>query len=211
MHAGIPTFRPEVRDVFSLGALEAAKVPDFAEKLGGRITSAILAEVIEKGFGFVLRDTFIEEGHGAKARAFFARNFVITDPNAPGGRRFYQGRFLIRTRKPGDELNVWFGFCQDPDAIYRADGDGDALNSLAIVSAKALSEEEADEIQRDPAQVDLVIRFRDLESIAGLVGREKVDVVGLLLENAVQLTGHAGHLFKLGAIAKSVELFLAEE
>ena len=29
-------------------------------------------------------------------------------------------------------------------------------------------------------------------------------------ENAVQLTGHAGHLFKLGAIAKGIELFLKE-
>jgi hypothetical protein len=159
------------------------------------------------GFGFVLRDTFIEAGHGKKARAFFEKNFVINDPNAPGGKRFYQGRFLIRTRKPGDELNVWFGFCQDPGEVYR---DGGALNSLALVNAKAVSEKEAAAMERDPAKVDLVIRFRDMESIAGLLGREQVDVVGLLLENVVQLTGHVGHLFKLGAIAKGVEFFLAD-
>ena len=118
MHAGFPTLGPELCEVISRGARDVSKLPEFAEALGGQITSVILAEAIKIGFGVVLLDTFILKDHGKKSREFFEKNFVITDPNAPGGERFYQGRFLIRTRKPGDELNVWFGFCQDPEEVY---------------------------------------------------------------------------------------------
>jgi len=53
--------------------------------------------------------------------------------------------------------------------------------------------------------VDLIIRFKDIKSILGLIERPDVDPVQLLLENQVQLTGNFGHMFKFGAIGKSAQ------
>ena len=79
------------------------------------------------------------------------------------------------------------------------------VNPLAVVSTKTLTEEKADKIEKNPDKVDLVIRFKDVESIMQLLKRPDADMVGLLLENLVQLTGNVGHLFKIGAIAANVE------
>jgi hypothetical protein len=76
------------------------------------------------------------------------------------------------------------------------------------VTSEVLNEKEADRLEQDLSGVDLVIRFRDVPSIVGLLGRKEVDIVGLLLENVVQLTGNTGHLFKLGAIGADIELAL---
>lgn len=140
--------------------------------------------------------------------AFFEDNFVIIDPNAPSGRRYYQGKFLIRTSRRDDDMNVLLKFCPKPEQLYMETPFGKSLNSLAVVSTEVLNEAAADRIEQDASQVDLVIRFKDVESILGLLGRQGVDIVGLLLENLVQLTGHVGHLFKLGAIATDIQLSL---
>ncbi|MDH5258081.1 MAG: hypothetical protein OEX07_08725, partial [Gammaproteobacteria bacterium] len=160
------------------------------------------------GFGFVMRDSLIDESQSKKAKAFFEDNFVFTDPNAPGGQRYYQGKFLIRTRKADDDLNVYLKFCDNPDNLFVNTPFGNCLNPLAVVTSEALSEEEADDIEKDPNKVDLVIRFKDMSEILKLAGRPDADMVGLLLENIVQLTGNVGHLFKLGALAKEIELAL---
>jgi hypothetical protein len=68
-----------------------------------------------------------------------------------------------------------------------------------------LKENQADRIEKDQDQVDLVIRFKDVKSIKGLLKQPDVDMVDLLLNNVVQLTGNIGHLFKLGAIAQNVK------
>lgn len=175
---------------------------------GGRILAEGIAVILKLGFGFLLRDGLLDPEQTEKARAFFEENFVMRDPNAPDGIRYYQGKFLIRTRKAADNMNVWLGFCPDPKALFRQDEDGPRLNPQAIVVTKTLTEEQAERMEKDPDQVDLVIRFKDVESILGLVGRPDADIVGLLLENQVQLTGNFGHLFKFGAIGKNVELAL---
>lgn len=105
-------------------------------------------------------------------------------------------------------MNVLLEFCPDPGQLYVETPFGRALNPLAVATARVMAESEADRIEKDPAQIDLVIRFRDVESILGLLRRPDADIVGLLLENLVQLTGHVGHLFKLGAIGTDIQLSL---
>jgi negative regulator of genetic competence, sporulation and motility len=73
------------------------------------------------------------------------------------------------------------------------------------VQTKVLSEQEAEELEHEPDKVDLVIRFKDVESILGLIGGANVDIVGMLLDNVVQLKGNVGHLFKLGAIGANIQ------
>ena len=65
-----------------------------------------------------------------------------------------------------------------------------------------------DLLEQDPDQVDLVIRFRDAKAILDLAQRPDADVVQLLLENLVQITGNFGHMFKFGAIGKNVQRLL---
>ena len=73
-----------------------------------------------------------------------------------------------------------------------------------------MSESKADQIEQDPDQVDLVIRFKDAKAIIGLAERPDADVVQLLLENLVQITGNFGHMFKFGAIGKNVQALLMD-
>jgi hypothetical protein len=180
------------------------------ESAGGTVIASGIAVLLKLGFGFIMRNSLVDAAQAKKARTFFEENFVITDPYAPNGRRFYQGKFLIRTQKPGDDMNVWLRFCNKPNELFIKTPFGDALNPLAVVDSKVLKEEKANQIAKNPDQVDLVISFRDLNAMLGLVGRANVDIVGLLLENVVLLQGNVGHLFKLGAIAKDIELSLEE-
>jgi hypothetical protein len=207
MHAGFPCFTQDIQQVMRLGRREA-NMPELVEHVGGTLLASGMAVLLKLGFGYVMRNSLLDAAQAKKAMAFFDENFVITDPTAAGGERYYQGQFLIRTRKDRDDMNVWLRFCPDPDVMMIETPFGKALNSLAVVSTDVLDEREADAIERDPDKVDLVIRFKDIDSIVGLIGRENVDIVGLLLENLVQLTGNVGHLFKLGAIAKNIELEL---
>ena len=52
---------------------------------------------------------------------------------------------------------------------------------------------------------DLIIRFKDVKAILGLIEKPDADVVQLLLENQVQLSGNFGHMFKFGAIGESAQ------
>ncbi|MFY9270350.1 MAG: hypothetical protein WAO55_11460 [Candidatus Manganitrophaceae bacterium] len=204
MHAAFPCFTPSLHRVMRVGS-DAGGMPRWAEAAGGTVLANGIAALLKFGFGYVMRDCLVSEAGSKKGMAFFNENFVFTDPQAPGGRRYYQGQFLIRTRRAGDEMNVWLRFCPKPEALFKQSFFGRILDPLAVVVAEALDESEAERIEKDPSRVDLVIRFKDVASIIGLVGRPSVDIVGLLLENTVQLTGNVGHLFKLGALAKNVE------
>ncbi len=211
MHAGFPCLSPNLQKTLQLSAqaaIQAGELPAALDKTQGRLLAGGMAVALRLGFGYLLRDCHLDAAQSAKANAFFEENFVIVDPLAPGGKRYYQGRFLIRTSRRGDDMNVLLRFCPNPEALYLKTPFGQALNSLALVDTQVLDENQADRIENDPSRVDLVVRFKDVQSIIGLLGRGGVDIVGLLLENLVQLTGHVGHLFKLGAIATDIQLSL---
>ena len=207
MHAGFPCFTQDLQGILKLGA-DNAELPEHFESLGGRMLAGGMAVLLKLGFGYVMRDSLIDAERSQKALRFFNDNFVFSDPDSATGESYYQGKFLIRTRKPGDDMNVYLKFCDDPSNLFINSVFGRCLNPLAVVSTEVLDEAEAERIATDPDRVDLVIRFKDINSIIGLIGREDVDIVGLLLENVVQLTGNVGHLFKLGAIAKDTEIEL---
>jgi len=207
MHAGFPCFTHDIQKVIHLGST-SSEIPEALESLGGTVLSNGIALVLKLGFGYVMRDSLIDKARSEESIKFFEDNFVFTDPNAPGGQRYYQGKFLIRTRKEDDNLNVYLKFCEDPDSLFIDTPFGKCLNPLAVVTSEALTEQDAEKIENDPDKVDLVIRFKDMSEILKLVGRPDADMVGLLLENIVQLSGNVGHLFKLGAIAKETELAL---
>ncbi len=164
-----------------------------------------MALLLKLGFGYLLRDGLLDAEQSRKAQAFFRENFVFIDPTAPTGECYYQGRFLIRTRKAQDNMNVVLRFCPQPEALFVDTPWGRSLNPLAVTQTEVVDEEEADLLEQEGDNIDLVIRFKNIDAIINLIGRERVDMVGLLLENVVQLTGNVGHLFKLGALAKNIE------
>ena len=207
MHAAFPRFPQEILHVMRLGT-DAAGMPQLVNAAGGTLLAGGMAVLLKAGFGYVMRDSLLGEAQSRKATAFFKENFVFIDPCAVGGQRYYQGKFLIRTRHPGDDMNVYLRFCPEPDKLFRNTPFGRVMDPLAVIATDVLSETEAERIEKDPERVDLVIRFKDVNSIVSLIGRPNIDIVGLLLENIVQLTGNVGHLFKLGALAKNIELAL---
>ena len=207
MHAGFPCFSKEIQQVMRLGVGDS-EVPELVDVVAGPVLAAGMAVLFKLGFGYIMRDCLLDKEQSEKAMAFFDENFIFRDPNAPNGQRYYQGKFLLRTRKPGDNMNVWLRFCPAPEQLFTDTPFGKTINSLNVVKTEVVDEEQAARLERDPDKVDLVISFKDIDSIVGMVGREDIDIVGLLLENVVQLTGNVGHLFKLGAIAKNIELEL---
>ena len=207
MHAGFPCFSQDIQQVMRLGASES-EVPELVDTLGGPVLAGGMALLLKLGFGYIMRDCLLDKERSEKAMAFFNENFIFRDPNAPNGQRYYQGKFLLRTRKAGDNMNVWLRFCPEPDELFVDTPFGRTINSLHVVDTEVVDEGKANALEKNPDKVDLVIRFKDIDSILGLIGRDNVDIVGLLLENVVQLTGNVGHLFKLGAIAKNIELEL---
>lgn len=199
MHAAFPRFTNEIDQVMKHG-FNISKASVLPDRVGGKLLAESMAILLELVFGLlVLKDL------PDRSRQFFDENFVIVDPDTDGKKRYYQGKFLIRTRKPEDDMNVLLEFCPDPDKLFVGSPSGGWVNPLAVVSTKTLTEKRADEIEKDPDKVDLVIRFKDVESIMGLFKRPDADMVGLLLDNLVQLTGNVGHLFKLGAIAANIK------
>jgi hypothetical protein len=199
MHAAFPRFTNEIDHVMK-HCFNTSKASMILDRVGGKLVAKGMAFLLELVFGLlVLKDL------PDKSQKFFDENFVIVDPEIDGGKRYYQGKFLIRTRKPDDDMNVLLKFCPDPDELFIGNPSKGVLNPLAVVSTKTLSEEKADKIEKNPDKVDLVIRFKDVESIMQLLKRPDADMVGLLLENLVQLTGNVGHLFKIGAVAANVE------
>lgn len=206
MHAGFPQVAPGVFRTLHSGMQSDIYLKGILAQTGGHLVAEGLALALHLGFGVILRNGLLDEAQSRRAAAFFADNFEITDPLVPGGKRYYQGRFLIRTRRAGDDMNVLLEFCPDPDKLYLNMPWGQCLDPLAVVRTRAMNESEAENLTR---KVDLVISFKDAETILGLIGQPNVDIVGLLLKNLVQLTGNVGHLFKLGAIGADVQRMLS--
>jgi len=207
MHAGFASFTKHLQHTLHLGTANS-NLPEITEKLGGPIVAQGIAAIFQLGFVYIMRDAILDAAHAQKAMRFFNDNFVISDPSTNDGQRYYQGKFLLRTKKAGDNLNVHVEFCKHPEDIFFDSPFGKNINPLKIITTSVIDEKTADRLESDPSKVDLVIRFKDLASIINLAGKEDVDIVGLLLENVVQLTGNVGHLFKLGAIATDIELSL---
>lgn len=212
MHATIPALPGGIHYILKsgiqLGEADGA-LSGLLNRMEGTMLAAGMAVMIKLGFGFLINPG-LTESQAKKAQHFFENNFVIKDPNVPGGIRYYQGKILIRTRKPQDDMNVLIKFCPDPEALYIQTLLGRQLNPAAIVTTEALSETEADRIERDPNEVDLVIRFKDTRAILGLAERPNVDVAQLLIENLVQITGNFGHMFKFGAIGMNVQMAMKD-
>jgi hypothetical protein len=212
MHATIPALPDGIHYILKSGIQlgEAdGSLAGLLNRMEGTMLAAGMAVMIKLGFGFLISPG-LSESKARKAQHFFDDNFVIKDPNVPSGVRYYQGKILIRTRKPQDDMNVLIKFCPDPQALFIETPFGKQLNPVAIVTTEALSEAEADRIERDPDEVDLIIRFKDTQAILGLAGRPNADVAQLLIENLVQITGNFGHMFKFGSIGKNVQAAVKE-
>ncbi len=215
MHGGYPCLTQNFNTVMTLGARQG-RVDGLLERAGAKLLAHGLAVALNVGFGFVMRGSLLSRQRGRRAEEFFRENFEFIDPEAPGGHRYYQGKILIRTDKPEDDMNVLLKFCPDPDAIFTGGALGavkkallgTALDGTAVIATEVLTEEEADRRVRDPEQVDLVISFKDVKTIVGLVGRADLDIGTLLLENVVRMKGNIGHLFKFGAIGVNIQMAL---
>ncbi len=205
MHAGFPQSTSNLIHVLRIGADADDALRPLLSREGGEFLAESMALLLKLGFGFVMRDSLLDQQQAAQARAFLEENFVIIDPKAPGGKRYYQGKFLIRTRRAGDDMNVYFCFCTHPERLLKQMPWGETINSLEVLQTTVLTEQEAEKLEHEPDKVDLVIRFKDVEAILGLIGGANVDIVGMLLDNVVQLQGNVGHLFKLGAIGANIQ------
>ncbi len=183
--------------------------------LEGKIVAKVMAMLIEHGFqAFSTLDSLV------KRNSFLEENFIIKDDN--GNDALYRGRFLIRTQQPDDQMNVWFGFLQskwlfDPfirflKRIRNITGDRidiySFLLSTKLVSTKTLSEKKADKYENDSDSVDLVLRFKDIPTIYGLLQSQNLDIVDLMFKNLLQIYGNQNHLYKLGSITKNLQLAL---
>lgn len=207
MHATIPSLPHGIHYLMQAGirAGEAnGELQGLLDRAGGRLLAEGMGILIQLGFGFLLFEGLSDE-QSAKAKAFFEENFVIKDPNAQGGIRYYQGKILIRTKKPEDDMNLLIRFCPEPGELFIDTPLGKRLNPKAVIVSEVLSEEAAERIATDPDKVDLIIRFKDVKSILGLLQRPDADAAQLLLENLVQITGNFGHMFKFGAIGKNAQ------
>lgn len=202
MHPSIPTVSPQIARVLGRGA-------DAAHLAGGTALAHGMATAVRLGFGLLMLESLVSREEADAATAFVRDNFEILDPVDPEKKSYYQGRFLLRTRRPDDGVNVLLEFCPQPERIFRKTAFGRVVDPRAVVRTKVLSEGEADRLVAEPTAVDLVILFEDAESIVGLAERPDLDVTSLLLDNVVQIVGNIGHLFKLGAIAQSIERGLA--
>ena len=212
MHATLPALPQGIHQILRNGFQVGEASGNLASLLSraeGKLLANGMAILIKLGFGFLISEG-LSETKAKQAQDFFQDNFVIKDPLVTGGIRYYQGKILIRTRKPEDDMNVLIRFCPNTDALYIDTPLGKRFNPGAIVETKVLSEEEADQIEQNPDKVDLVIRFKDAKSILDLAERPDADVVQLLLQNLVQITGNFGHMFKFGAIGKNVQKILME-
>jgi hypothetical protein len=193
----------------------ARKESNFFTVLEGKLVANVMALLIEHGFqAFATIDAVI------KKDSFFEENFVILDDD--GKEALYQGKFLIRTRQPGDQMNVWFGFLQGSRLLAplsnfakelrdKTDDRIDLysiLKSTNLVSTKTLSEAEADQYENAPDRVDLVLRFKDIPSLYGLLQSQNLDMVDLMFKNLLQIYGNQNHMYKLGAITKNLQLAL---
>ena len=139
--------RPEQQEI-------AKKETNFFTVLEGKLVANVMAMLIEHGFqAFATLDALV------KRNSFFEENFIVIDDD--GREALYQGKFLIRTRQPDDQMNVWFAFLQTNgflEPLRRLlkgirDKTEDRidfysiLQSTDLVSTKTLNEKEADEYE----------------------------------------------------------------
>jgi hypothetical protein len=216
MYTGFYQLRTDFITVLQCGPEqqeEAKKETNFFTALEGNLVANVMAMLIEHGFqAYATIDSL------AKKNSFFEDNFIILDDR--GEEALYQGKFLIRTRQPDDQMNVWFGFLQGNGALEplknllkgisdKTDGQIDfysILQSTDLVSTKTLSEKEADKYENDPERVDLVLRFKDIPTIYSLLQSQDLDMVDLMFKNLLQIYGNQNHMYKLGAITRDLTL-----
>lgn len=211
MHAAFPQINNQILSVIRNGAREA-KIDKYIDKIAGTALANAMATAIKIGFSFTMItsiwktiwNTLSMDRLYRKNRDFFKENFEIIEPNA--SRTYYQGKILFRTDKKGDNMNVLLKFCPDPAKIYKNTIFGKVPDPNAIVSTSVLEEKEADSIENDPGKVDVVILFKDIQAIIGLINKPDIDLVNLLLDNLMHIKGNVGHLFKFGSIATNIKL-----
>ncbi|MDX8405949.1 MAG: hypothetical protein R8K50_07350 [Mariprofundus sp.] len=212
MHATIPAMPAGIHHILKSGIRQgetSGNLKGLLNRTEGILLASGMATAIRLGFGY-LTCRGPDKDRAAKAEQFFKEQFIMTDPNVKGGKRYYQGQLLIRTKKPDDDMNVWIRFCPDPTMLFEQTLIGPHFNPDAVVATQVVSEAEAEQIEHDPNRCDLVIRFRDSKAILGLIERPDADVVQLLLENLVQITGNFGHMFKFGAIGNRARVMLTD-
>jgi len=142
MHATIPVLPHGIHLLLTSGfQLSEAdnKLTDLMNLAEGKLLANGMAMLIEMSFGFLTSEG-LTDSKAKKAQQFFEENFVIKDPNAEGGKRYYQGKILIRTRRPKDNMNVIIKFCSKPDEIYHHTPIGPRLNPSAIIDTQVLTE-----------------------------------------------------------------------
>ncbi len=213
MHAAFPQINSEIMSVIFEG-FRKAKLDKRLDRLAGTALANGMALALRLAFSFTMVTSFgksvinvISFGNLYKKDDDFLRdNFEIIDPVVEGGKRYYQGKILFSTDKKGDDMNVLLKFCPEPEKLYRNTIFGRFPNPGAIVSTSVLKEDEAESIMSDPDKVDVVILFKDINSILGLIGKPNVDLVDLLLGNLMHVKGNVGHLFKFGSIATNIKL-----
>ena len=218
MYTGFYQFRTDFIKILQGGKDQqelAGRETKFFTALEGKVVAKAMALLIEHGFqAFSTLDALV------KRNSFFEENFIILDDK--GQHALYQGKFLIRTQEPHDQMNVWFGFLQgnrlfEPfNKLFKSIREKtkdridfySILQSTDLVSTKVISEKEADKYESDPNQVDLVFRFKDIPSIYGLLQSKDLNMVELLFKNLLQICGNQNHMYKLGAISKNLQLAL---
>lgn len=211
MHAAFPQINNEILGVMCEGA-RRAKIDKYIDKIEGTALANAMAGAIKIGFSFIMITSLWKTIWNTlsmgklyrKNRDFLRENFEMIGPNAV--RSYYQGKILFRTDKKGDNMNVLLKFCPEPEKIYKNTIFGKFQNPDAIVSTNVLEEKEADSIENDPGRVDVVILFKDIQAIIGLIGKPDIDLVNLLLDNLMHVKGNVGHLFKFGSIAANIKL-----
>jgi len=219
MYTGFYQFRTDFIKILQGGKDQqemARRETNFFTALEGKIVARVMALLIEHGFqAFSTLDALV------KRNSFFEENFFMLDDK--GRPALYQGKFLIRTQEPYDQMNVWFAFLQGnrlfkrlnklfKDIRDKTDDKIDfysILQSTDLVATKVLSEQDADKYENDPDQVDLVLRFKDIPSIYGLLQSQDLNMVDLMFKNLLQIYGNQNHMYKLGAIAKNLQLTLS--
>jgi len=210
MHAAFPAFTKEIINGMSLGT-QNKYIAKQLDKIGGTFTAGAMALLLRVfgGVGFVSSLLSLFGWQSKKTLNYFTENFEIVDPTVKGGRRYYQGKFLFRTDKPEDSMNVMLKFCPEPERLFKHSFFGSRIpNPDAIASTEVLTEEAANAIENDPNKVDVVIYFKDVQTIMGLVGKPDMDLVNMLLGNLVHIKGNVGHIFKFGSIAANLKSIL---
>ncbi len=213
MHAAFPQINSEILSVMCEG-IRRAKLDKQLDRIAGTALANGMALALKLVFGFTMISStwksvmnFLSLGRlYKKDMDFLVDNFEILDSNVEGGKRYYQGRILFRTDKQGDDMNVLLEFCPDPEKLFRDTIFGRVPDPGAIVSTKVLKEKEADQIENDPDKVDIVILFKDIKAILGLMENPNIDLVNLLLDNLMHVRGNVGHIFKFGSIATNLKL-----